>query len=87
MEKDLVKVYVYDKNLQPVPKNKLKDTAVGSIAFPRDKNKREVVFTLKDTVYEAKIPSISAVHRFDLHVNFLVDGKEVLGDFGVDNIH
>ena len=80
------KIYLYDKTLKPVPAARLKPEAKGRLGLPKDKTKREVVFKLTGDRYEAKLPGIEKVHRFDLHVNMTVDGKDILGDFGVDNI-
>jgi flagellar hook assembly protein FlgD len=87
LEKDNVKIYVYDKDVKPVAKEKLKDTIKGQLAFPKDKKKREVVFKLDGDHYAAKIAGIEKVHRYDLHVTLEVEGKPILADFGVDNIH
>ena len=87
LNKDLAKIFVYDKDVKPVAKEKLKNTIKGTLAFPKDKQKREVVFKLTGDAYEAKLSGIDKVHRYDLHVTLEVDGKAILADFGVDNIH
>ncbi len=87
LKNHLAKIYVYDKDVKPVELKKLKETIKGQLAFPKDKKKREVVFKLVGDAYEAKIPGIEKVHRYDLHVTLEVEGKPVLADFGVDNIH
>ena len=90
LKKDLASVYVYQKKgdkLELVSKEKLKESITGQLAFPKDKKKREVTFTLKDKAYEAKLAGIDKVHRYDLHITLNVEGKPVIADFGVDNIH
>lgn len=87
LSKDQVKIFVYDKDVKPVAKEKLKDSVKGQVALPKDKKKREVTFKLAGDAYEAKIAGIDKVHRYDLHVTLVIDGKSVLADFGVDNIH
>ena len=87
LKKDVAKVYVYDKDVKPVSKEKLKESIKGQVAFPKDKKKRDVLFKLAGDAYEAKIPGIEKVHRYDLHITLEVEGKSVLADFGVDNIH
>jgi len=87
LNNDNAKIYVYDKNLNPVPNSELGSTAVGALAFPKERKKREVIFKLSESAYEGEMPGISAVHRYDLHVDITIDGKKVIGDFGVDNIH
>lgn len=87
LNNDQAKIYIYDKDLKIIPKDKLAPTAVGQLGFPKDRTKREVVFKLAEDHYEANIPGIGAVHRYDLHVTLTVSGKSILGDFGVDNIH
>lgn len=87
LNNDNAKVYVYDKNLNPIPNDKLAKTAVGALAFPKERNKREVIFKLSESAYEGEMPGISAVHRYDLHIDLTIDGKKIVGDFGVDNIH
>src|SRR5687767_6030942 len=49
--KENVKIYVYDKNLKPVDKAKLKESVKGELAFPKDKKKREVVFKYSGDAY------------------------------------
>ncbi len=87
LTKDQAKIYVYDKDVVPVAKKKLKANIKGQVAFPKDKKKRDVTFKLVGDAYEAKIAGIDKVHRYDLHVTLVMDGKSVLADFGVDNIH
>lgn len=84
---ELVKIYVYDKDVKPVAKEKLKSIIKGQLAFPKDKKKRDVVFKLSGDFYEARIPGIDKVHRYDLHVTLEIEGQPILADFGVDNIH
>lgn len=85
--KDHAKIFVYDKDVKPQPKETLKVTVKGELAFPKDKKKRAVEFKLNDGVYESVLPGIDKVHRFDLHVTLEISGKPVLADFGIDNIH
>jgi len=87
LEKDNAVVYVYDKDVKPVLATRLAKVVKGKLAFPKEKTKREVAFNLKDGAYRAKLPGIDKVHRYDLHITITVDGKDVLADFGVDNIH
>lgn len=87
LDKDTARIFVYDKTLKLVPKDKLSSTVNGQLAFPKDKKKREVVFELKGDNYEAKLPGIDKVHRYDLHVTLQVEGKSIMADFGIDNIH
>lgn len=87
LHKDAAKIYVYDKDVKPVPKALLKESIRGQIAFPKDKKKREVVFKHTGEAYEAQIAGIDKVHRYDLHVTLEINGQPVLADFGVDNIH
>lgn len=82
---DKATIYVYDAKLKQVKLDK--DEAKGHLAFPKDKAKKEVVFKKSGDVYEATLPGISKVHRYDLHVNVEAQGKKVVADFGVDNIH
>lgn len=83
MTGDTVRVYVYDEKLVPVSLEV--PTATGDVQFPRQKS-RPVKFRLRDGAYEARIPGISKVHRYDLHVILNVDGRKATADFGVDNI-
>ena len=84
---DLVTIYVYDQKLTPVTGSRLAATIQGELAFPKDRERRTVTFALAQDSYQATIPNIGAVHRYDLHIKGLIDGTEVLMDFGVDNIH
>lgn len=87
LEKDFAKVYVYDKDMKPIEEKRLKPSVVGQLGFPKDKKKKDVNFDYKGGVYQAKLAGIDKVHRYDLHITLEVDGKPVLADFGVDNIH
>jgi len=87
LNKDVARIYVYDKAVKPVAKTKLKETITGKLAFPKDKKKKDVTFKLVGDAYEAQLKGIDKVHRYDLHVTLEVDGKPILADFGVDNIH
>jgi hypothetical protein len=80
---DVVRIYVYDKELKPVALDQAQ--AKGDVQFPRQKSK-SVTFLKKDGFYEAAIPGISKVHRYDLHVNLLINKVKALADFGIDNI-
>ncbi|MDZ4677165.1 MAG: hypothetical protein SGI74_06600 [Oligoflexia bacterium] len=82
---DIAKVYVYDKKLKPLKLDK--PTLKGELQFPKDKNPKPVTFKLEGDHYEAKLPGISKVYRFDLHVYLDVGGKKALADFGIDNIN
>ena len=82
---DKATLYVYDSKLKPVALDK--DTATGQLAFPKDKKKKDVTFKKAGEVYEATLAGISKVHRYDLHINLEAQGKKVVADFGVDNIH
>ena len=84
---DLAQIYVYDASLSLVASDRLASEIKGRLRFPREKSDREVVFVRKGDAYESTLAGISAVHRFDMHVDIVVDGKTVVGDFGVDNIH
>lgn len=84
---DEAKIYVYDKDLNLMPNNKLGSEAIGALRFPKEKEHRKVIFKLGDSFYEGKMTGISSVHRYDLHVDMNIDGKSIVGDFGVDNIH
>lgn len=81
---DSAKVYVYDNQLKPVKLDK--ETLKGEMQFPRDKKLKPVTFKRKGDYYEATLPGISKVHRFDLHVNLEAGGKRALADFGIDNV-
>lgn len=83
---DHAKIYVYDSALQPVKKESLAATAKGELAFPKEKP-QEVVFNYGEDGYEATVKGISTVYRFDMHVKLMIDQKEIIGDFGIDNIH
>lgn len=87
LNKDNARIFLYDKELKAVAKEKLPATIKGQLAFPKDKKKKEVTFNLKGDAYESKLAGISKVHRYDLHVNVTIEGKPVVLDFGVDNIH
>jgi hypothetical protein len=87
LDKDDAKVFVYDKDVKPVDTNRLKKVIAGNLAFPKDKAKKAVKFELKENAYHAKLVGIDKVHRYDLHITLEVDGKPVIADFGVDNIH
>lgn len=87
IENENVKIYVYDAEVKPVDTKKLKSSIKGKLRFPKEKKEREVIFKLAGDSYGAKIPGIDKVHRYDLHVDLIIDGKKVLADFGVDNIH
>lgn len=81
---DLVKLYIYDKNLKPVKLDK--DVLKGEFLFPRDKKPKPVEFKRKGEFYEAALNGIKKVHRFDLHVYLEAGGKKALADFGIDNV-
>ncbi len=80
---DIVKVYIYDAKLKPLKPQK--PTMDAEIELPKKKAK-EITFKSKGSYYEAKIPGINKAHRYDLVVEFSMNGKLVLVDFGVDNI-
>jgi len=84
---DLARMHVYDKTLKPVVLDK--PQVKGRLKFPRQT--KETVVTLKRTAagdaYEARMPGISKVHRYDLHIDLEVGDQKVVADFGVDNIH
>lgn len=82
---DKATLYVYDAKLKPVKLDK--ETALGKLRFPKEKNQKEVVFKRAGDVYEATLAGISKVHRYDLHIDVEAQGKKVVADFGVDNIH
>ena len=79
-------IYVYNKDLTSVDPSKLGKVAKGLLAFPKDREKREIEYNLVEDRYELDIPGINKVHRYDLHVNITIGEETVLGDFGVDNI-
>lgn len=81
---DDVTLYVYDKDLKPAVLDK--PAFKGEIQFPRQKRK-SVTFTRDGDVYKARIPGITKVHRYDLHVIIDVGGVTAEADFGIDNIH
>ncbi|MBI4406087.1 MAG: hypothetical protein HY537_18150 [Deltaproteobacteria bacterium] len=95
---NIVKLYIYDQKLKAVKYDK--DTLSGFVQFPRQE-KKSISFkriaelkpiTIKNvgTIterYEASIPGINKVHRYDMHVNLAVGDKTARADFGVDNIH
>ncbi|MDZ4786303.1 MAG: hypothetical protein SGJ02_09540 [bacterium] len=83
---DKANIYVYDNDLKPIAKERLASTIKGELGFPKEKAK-EVTLTLGSDSYEGILAGISAVHRFDMHVKLVIDQKEVVGDFGIDNIH
>lgn len=83
---DKANIYVYDDKLQPISKDRLTATIKGKLGFPKEQPK-EVSFTLGSDSYEGILTGIAAVHRFDMHVDLVIDGKVVVGDFGIDNIH
>lgn len=95
---DVVKLYIYDQKLKTVKYDK--DELQGDVQFPRQKTKpvtfkrlkEERPTTIKDVGviaerYEAKIPGINKIHRYDMHVNLEVGGKMAKADFGIDNIN
>lgn len=93
-----VKLYIYDQKLKALKYDK--ETLNGDVQFPRQQTK-PVTFkkvaetkpiTIKDvgTIterYEAKIPGINKIHRYDMHVTLDVGGKTAKADFGIDNIN
>ena len=84
LNKDTVKLYIYDENLKPVKldKKQLK----GDVQFPR-KEKKPITFELKKDHYHTTIPGITKTHRFDMHVQLEAGDKKALADFGIDNLH
>lgn len=84
---DRAQIYVYDASLNLVASDRLASEAKGKLRFPREKSDREVVFIRKGDAYESTLQGIGSVHRFDMHVDIVIDGKTVVGDFGIDNIH
>lgn len=87
LNKEDARVFVFDKDMKPVLKEKLSQKIQGTLAFPKDKKRRIIDFELKGDAYEAKITGIDKVHRYDLHVTLVIDKKSILADFGIDNIH
>lgn len=87
LNQDTATIYVYDKDLKQVQAARLGVTAEARLAFPKERNPRTIVIPLIGDVYQGELEGIDKVHRFDLHVDITVDGKKILGDFGVDNIH
>ncbi len=87
LNNDHVKIYVYNKDLTAVSHDKLAPMVTGELAFPKETTKRKVDFKLAADAYEATIPGISKVHRYDLHVTLMIEKKPIIADFGVDNIH
>lgn len=83
MSGDLVKIYLYDAKLKPLKPQK--PTMDGEIEMPKKKAK-EIKFKNKGEFYEATVAGIGKAHRYDLVVEYVMDGKKVLVDFGVDNI-
>ncbi len=81
---DTAKVYIYDKQLKPVKPDQ--DILKGDLQFPRDKKMKPVTFKRTGDHYEATLPGLGKVHRFDLHVNLEAGGKKGLADFGIDNV-
>lgn len=84
VDKDDVTLYVYDKDLKPAVLDQ--PLLKGEIQFPRQKRKA-VTFKRDGEVYKARIPGITKVHRYDLHVIIHVGGVKAEADFGIDNIH
>lgn len=82
---DKATVYLYDSKLKQVKLDQ--ETATGRLGFPKDKKKKEVIFKKVGDVYEATLTGISKVHRYDLHIDIQAQGKKIMADFGVDNIH
>ncbi len=92
INKELVKLYIYDTKLQSIVPDK--ETLKGDVQFPREKKPREISFKLvksnkstEPSHYETKITKIDKVHRFDMHVIVEVGDKKGKADFGIDNIH
>lgn len=83
---DKANIYVYDNELKPIAKERLTSTIKGKLGFPKEQPK-EVSLTLAEDSYEGILAGIGSVHRFDMHVDLVIDGKVVVGDFGIDNIH
>jgi hypothetical protein len=81
---DHAKVYIYDRELKPVKLDK--DSLKGELQFPKEKEKKPTLFKRNGDFYEATLPGISKVHRFDMHLNIEVGGKKALADFGIDNV-
>lgn len=81
---DVAKVYIYDNKLKPVKIDK--ETLKGEVQFPKEKKPKPVTFKRIKDHYEGKLPGISKIHRFDLHVNLEAGGKKALADFGIDNV-
>ena len=87
LNKDMAKIYIYEKDLKPVTKDRMKPTIQGELSFPKDKKPKEVTLNYKGDAYEGTLKGVSKVHRYDFHVTVTVDGKPVNVDFGVDNIN
>lgn len=87
LEGNIVKIYIYDEDVNPIGKDHMTDSIMGGVEFPTDKEMRPVEFTWMVDHYQATINDINKVHRYDMHVKAMIDGKEVVIDFGVDNIH
>jgi hypothetical protein len=85
IEGESAKVYVYDKGLKlaPLAATELK----GALKFPKERKDKPVTFRKAGDFFEARIPGIGKVHRFDLHVTLTEAGKKTVMDFGIDNIH
>ena len=82
---DEAKIYMYDANVKPAT---LSATEMkGKLRFPKQKKESEVIFKKTGEAFVTILKGVSKVHRYDLHVNFEQDGKKILIDFGVDNIH
>lgn len=85
LEKDLAKVFVYDKELKPAKLTS--QSIVGKIRFPKDKKEKVVTFVKKGDAYEARVPGIAKAHRYDLHIDVKEGATTTVVDFGIDNIH
>jgi hypothetical protein len=83
-------IHVYEKKNKKLVELGIKQLAkkvTGKVRFPKETKEHDVVFTWKKDKYHAKIKRISRVHRYDLHIMMKINGKDVMADFGVDNVH
>lgn len=85
--KDFVKIYLYDKNLKALDPKVIKSTANADLRVPNVSPDQRVTFKFVNDALEARIPGVSDFHRIDLHVDLNIQGKDLMGDFAVDNLH
>lgn len=84
---DLVKLYIYKKEKKELKQVKYDQKELkGTVQFPRQEKRQQIVFELNGNFYQGKIKGISKAHRFDLHVDLVVGKEKAVADFGIDNL-